>query len=110
MNYKVTAEQIASYRENGFVVLHDFLTPDELAVWREAVDEAVARREDRKLADDRWHSGDTYYDNVFIQRINLWQDHEGMRKLMFDARLGPHGGLSFRSFRTRRTRRIVSKE
>jgi phytanoyl-CoA hydroxylase len=82
------AEQIASYQENGFLVILDFLSQEELAVWREHVDDAVARRQDRKLADDRWRSGDSYYDNVFIQRINLWQDHEGMRRLMLDARLG----------------------
>jgi phytanoyl-CoA hydroxylase len=85
---QLSAEQIASYQENGFLVIPDFLTQQELVVWREHVDDAVARREDRKLADDRWHSGDSYYDNVFIQRINLWQDHAGMRELMLDARLG----------------------
>lgn len=88
MKYQLTPEQIASYRDNGFLVVPEFLTREELAVWREAVDDAVARREDRKLADDRWHSGDSYYDHVFIQRINLWQDHAGMRHLMLDARLG----------------------
>jgi phytanoyl-CoA hydroxylase len=88
MNTELTSQHITSYRENGFVVLHDFLTPDELEEWRQAVDEAVAARGNRKLADGSMRSGDDYYDNVFIQRINLWQDHAGMRKLMFDPRLG----------------------
>lgn len=88
VNTSLTPEQIAAYRENGFVVIEDFLTPDELETWRRAVDDAVALRDDRKLADGSARSGDSYYDNVFIQRINLWQDHEGVRKLMFDRRLG----------------------
>jgi phytanoyl-CoA hydroxylase len=88
MKSDLTPEQISFYRENGFVVVENFLTPDELEVWRKYVDEAVAQREDRKLADGSMRAGDSYYDNVFIQRINLWTDHEGMRKLMLDPRLG----------------------
>ncbi len=88
MKTELTPEQISAYRENGFVVLHDFLTADELAEWRRSVDEAVAGRGDRKLADGSLRAGNDYYDNVFIQRINLWQDHAGMRKLMLDSRLG----------------------
>ncbi len=89
MNDQLTPDQIASYRDNGFLVIPDFLAPEELATWRQHVDDAVAKREDLKLANSNWRSsGDSYYDNVFIQRINLWQDHEGMRELMLDARLG----------------------
>jgi len=43
MNTTVTQEQIDFYRENGFIVLHDFLTPEELETWREAVDGAAGR-------------------------------------------------------------------
>ncbi len=88
MKIDLNSEQIAAYRENGFVVLHDFLTPEELEDWRRCMDEAVQQREDRKLADGRMRAADSYYDNVFIQRINLWNDHEGMKRLMFDPRLG----------------------
>jgi ectoine hydroxylase-related dioxygenase (phytanoyl-CoA dioxygenase family) len=88
MHTELTPEQITFYQDNGFIVIHDFLTPDELETWRQYVDEAVAQRADRKLADGRMRSGDAYYDNVFVQRINLWHDHEGMRKLMLDPRIG----------------------
>ncbi|MAS37697.1 MAG: phytanoyl-CoA dioxygenase [Anaerolineaceae bacterium] len=88
MHTELTSQQIDSYRENGFVVIENFLTPDELATWRTYVDEAVQQREDRKLADGTMRAGDSYYDKVFVQRINLWQDHDGMRQLMFDARIG----------------------
>ncbi len=88
MNSDLTPEQISAYQENGYIVIENFLTPEELDFWRKSVDEAVAQRADRKLADGRMREGDSYYDKVFIQRINLWNDHEGMRKLMLDPRLG----------------------
>jgi phytanoyl-CoA hydroxylase len=88
MKTDLTPNQTAFYRENGFLVIPDFLTTEELNAWRENVDEAVARRDGRRLAKSDERSGDSYYDNVFIQRVNLWQDHEGMRELMLDAHLG----------------------
>ena len=89
MNTKITPEQIQAYQTDGYVVIGDFLTPDELEHWRINVDAAVAQRADRKLADGRMRDGqDEYYDRVFVQRINLWQDHDGMRELMLDPALG----------------------
>ena len=88
MNHHVSAEEISFYQENGYLVRHDFLTADELELWRENVGEAVAERGDRKLADGRLREEDNYYARVFAQRINLWTDHDGMRRLMIDDRLG----------------------
>lgn len=88
MNTEVTPEQIAFYRENGFVVFDDFLTPEELEIWRKYVDEAVAQREDFLMATRDARADKVFYEQVFIQRINLWNDHAGMKELMFDARLG----------------------
>lgn len=92
MNTDLTQAQIDSYRENGFIVVHDFLTAAELESWRDAVDEAVAELGDCKLAghegDKRWIAGDSYYARVFVQRINLWQANEKVRKLALDPRLG----------------------
>ncbi len=96
MNHKVTEEQIAFYQENGFVVIHDFLNAEELELWRQYVGEAVGSRGKLKLAEsrvdaasaDKWIEDDNYYARVFTQRINLWNDHEGMRRLMIDDRLG----------------------
>ncbi len=92
MNTNLNQAQIDSYQENGFIVIDDFLTPSELEHWRTVVDEAIAARGKTKLAgregDEKWQAGDGYYDKVFVQRINLWQDHDAMRDLMFDAQLG----------------------
>ncbi|HTL51182.1 MAG TPA: phytanoyl-CoA dioxygenase family protein [Planctomycetota bacterium] len=88
MNSTFTADEIKSYRENGFIVKNDFLTPAELQEWRDAVDEAVAARKNRKLANKEWEAGNDYYDNVFTQRLNLWMDNARMKKIMVDERLG----------------------
>jgi phytanoyl-CoA hydroxylase len=92
MKTDLSKAQIESYRNDGFVVIENFLTPDELEHWRNSVGEAIASRGTTKLAgrekEAKWQSGDGYYDRVFVQRINLWQDSPAMRKLMLDPRLG----------------------
>jgi phytanoyl-CoA hydroxylase len=95
MKTELSPQQVSSYQENGFVVVEDFLSPDELAFWRTALDEAVAKRGGNKLPTqkDLYGKGDgnpdkSYYDNVFDQLINLWQDNEKMREVMLDERLG----------------------
>ena len=92
MNTNLTQEQIDSYAENGFILIHEFLTSAELEDWRAAVDEAVEARGNLKLArregDERWDPERDQYARVFTQRINLWQDNAQIRELMLDARLG----------------------
>ena len=88
MNYTVTEEKIQFYQANGYVVIDEFLDADELETWRENVGEAVENRGKRKLADGSMMEDDNYYSRVFAQRINLWNDHAGMRRLMIDDRLG----------------------
>src|ERR1700742_293206 len=94
MKNELTTEQVNSYQENGFLVIDDFLSADELAFWRQALDEAVAKRGNNKLPDraEVYGKGDDaekdYYDKVFDQLINLWQDNEKIREVMLDERLG----------------------
>jgi ectoine hydroxylase-related dioxygenase (phytanoyl-CoA dioxygenase family) len=89
MRTEVTQAQIDAYQQYGFVVLDEFLTSQELERWREAVDEAVnSRGKQRILGRTETLSDDDYYTHVFVQRVNLWQDNEKMRRLMLDARLG----------------------
>ena len=44
MKSTVTEEQSARYGKEGFLVVDEFLSSDELAEWREAVDHAVEQR------------------------------------------------------------------
>ncbi len=89
MNNELTNAQIAAYRENGFLVIPDFLSGTELDTWRSAVDEAVALRDDYRMPEGSYRIGrKADAEVVFRQRVNLWMDHDGVRALMLDSRLG----------------------
>src|SRR5581483_3513044 len=89
MRDHVTESEIESYRRDGFLVMPDFLTPAELESWREIVDRAVAGRgrtvipgvatadpddpEARAKMSPEGLERARYYQQVFTQRVNLWQ-------------------------------------
>jgi phytanoyl-CoA hydroxylase len=94
MKHQLTDEQINSYRTNGYLVIEDFLSADELEAWRLALKEALVKRGGDKLPGRKkvYGKGDnedkSYFDNVFDQLLNLWQDNDKMREIMLDERLG----------------------
>jgi len=94
MKTELTQAQINFYRDEGYIIIENFLTPDELETWRRQVGDAVAQRDGRitaggpRSADRVKDEESRHYDKVFVQRMNLWTDHAGMRELMFDPRLG----------------------
>jgi ectoine hydroxylase-related dioxygenase (phytanoyl-CoA dioxygenase family) len=90
MNNQLSRQQIESYRENGFIVIPDFLTADELEPWRAAVEEAVSTRGDLRIPDRPQLNADPddYYTQVFVQRVNLWQTCPRIKPLILDARIG----------------------
>ena len=89
MKTRLSKQQIDSYRENGFVVLNNFLAPEELETWRASLDDAIKQRgQQRILHHEEKVDENAYYNNVFVQRVNLWQDNEKIRQLMLDRRLG----------------------
>ncbi|MDE2914126.1 MAG: phytanoyl-CoA dioxygenase family protein [Paracoccaceae bacterium] len=89
MNDQLTSAQISFYRENGFLIIEDFLDNTELDTWRAAVDEAVSLRDNNVLpVGSLQHESTSEKNNVFQQRMNLWMDHDGVREIMLDSRLG----------------------
>jgi phytanoyl-CoA hydroxylase len=88
MNTTLTPSQIQTYRDNGFLVLHDFLSSEELQEWRAAVDEAVGARGDLRIPGFDPVQRNDYYASVFKQRVNLWQTNERIKQLLLDERLG----------------------
>jgi phytanoyl-CoA hydroxylase len=96
MNATLTPEQIATYQRDGFVVIEDFLSPDELTEWREAVADAVRERNGQKMPgrvekvgeDDGNNKEPDYFGKVFDQLLNLWQTNDRIKKLMLDERIG----------------------
>ena len=96
MRYKLKEEEVKYYRDNGFLIVHDFLNPEELAHWQKSVQNAVDNRERRKFPHSEIKSGEddginadaAYFGKVFDQIINLWQTDEKMKELMLDKRIG----------------------
>jgi phytanoyl-CoA hydroxylase len=84
-DYNVTDAQIDFYRENGFVQLNDVITAAELQRMRRAVTSAVM---DEVRNDQRDFSEKSTYEQVFIQRINLWARHAQLQEFMLSRRFG----------------------
>lgn len=80
---KLSDEQIAHYRENGFVKVEDALTPDELEELRESMEEVMRADPVNSVQTDR--AGGVYY-KVLNQRVNTWRDHGGMAKFVLSPR------------------------
>jgi ectoine hydroxylase-related dioxygenase (phytanoyl-CoA dioxygenase family) len=76
----LTPQLVADFRLDGFVVVPDVLSADELRRYGSAVDEAVARR---SRNDTRPLAEKSRYEQSFIQCQNLWEDCPDVRPLTF---------------------------
>jgi len=96
MKTQITEQQIADYRENGFLLIEDFLNKQELETWREAVTEALQQRGGKKLPgketktgeDDGINEDADYFGKVFDQMLNLWQTNDKVKQLMLNKDIG----------------------
>ena len=75
---------VESFRINGFVVIPDLLTDDELTRYQQATRAAVAAR---KVNDQRALEQKSTYEQSFVQCQNLWEDFPDVRPLTFHPRL-----------------------
>lgn len=96
MKHQLTEDQIQSYRDNGFIVIENFLSPEELEHWRKAVNSAVEERAGIKIPGKNIKTGEAdginedsdYFAKVFDQLLNLWQTNETVKAMMTDQRIG----------------------
>ena len=80
MNTLLTASQLQSYQQDGYLLVDNFLSAEELTHWRQAVSEAIENRNGRKMPhsdtklgeDDGINKESDYYGKVFDQLLNLW--------------------------------------
>lgn len=84
-HYPITGEQIAFYRENGYVQIPEVLSPDELADLRRVISKAV--REHRKVIREAGTREKSDYEKVFLQMVNLWEHFEEIRPFVLSERL-----------------------
>ena len=76
---------VAGFRMDGYVVVPDLLSPDELARFRDLVTAAVLERtrDDTRPLEER-----SRYEQSFVQCQNLWEDFPEVRPLTFHPRIG----------------------
>jgi ectoine hydroxylase-related dioxygenase (phytanoyl-CoA dioxygenase family) len=85
----LAADVVARFRRDGFVVVPDLLSADEVARYGAAVTAAVCRR---RAGDDRPLAEKSRYEQSFIQCMNLWEDSTDVRPLTFHQRIGQVAG------------------
>ncbi len=81
-DYPLLAAQTADYQKNGHVLVRGLAAPEEIAAYRAALLDAVARnnRETRPLEER-----DTY-GKAFLQVMNLWRTDENVRRFILARR------------------------
>ena len=96
MKHQLSEDQIQSYRANGFIIIENFLSPEELEYWRKAVNAAVEERAGIKIPGRNIKTGEAdginedsgYLAKVFDQLLNLWQTNDTVKEIMIDQRIG----------------------
>jgi phytanoyl-CoA hydroxylase len=96
MKSELVREQLDFYKENGYIIIENFLSAQELEHWRSSVMEAVEDRKGQKMPgksiktgeDDGINKEADYFKNVFDQLLNLWQTNDKVKEIMFDEVIG----------------------
>ncbi len=96
MKVTLTKQQIQTFQQEGFLLVEDFLNPEELAFWQTSVTEAIKERAGQKMPgsdvklgeDDGINEDSDYYNKVFDQMLNLWQTNNKVKQMMTNEPLG----------------------
>src|SRR5919107_2105663 len=81
----VTDHQLERYRRDGFILMPDLLTPDEVERFGAAVTDGVKwRTKDHNIPLEQRSN----YQKSFLQCMNLWEDCDEVAPLTFHPRIG----------------------
>ncbi|HZN16107.1 MAG TPA: phytanoyl-CoA dioxygenase family protein [Acidimicrobiales bacterium] len=78
-------EYVEQFERDGYVVIPDLISDEELDRYNTLVTDAVKTR---TAGDDRPLEEKSRYQQSFVQCMNLWEDFEDIRPLTFHPRLG----------------------
>lgn len=96
--YPLSAEQVEAFQRDGYIVLRQVLTPEEIAAYRPIILDAVHHalvlegRAEAKPMEERDTLG-----KAFLQVLHLWERYEPMRAFSLSKRLG---GIAAKLLRT----------
>lgn len=82
---ETTEEQVRFYQAHGYVQILNVLAPEEVEQVRADLAEAMEARRRQQAGEAR---GNPFYRKVFDQHVNLWRDHEGIRRYTLSRRIG----------------------
>lgn len=82
--YPLTDEQIRFYQEKGYIQLFDVLTSEELEAARAALADANQMSLDAK---HHTSGGKPEYERIFVQKVNLWTVHDGLRRYVLSPKI-----------------------
>jgi ectoine hydroxylase-related dioxygenase (phytanoyl-CoA dioxygenase family) len=90
MNTELTDEQLEAYRRDGFLAQRNFLSLEEVEELKVGVLEAISGMGKKKVAsiEHAMQDGESYYDKVFTQKLNLWRVNEAVKQVMLSPELG----------------------
>ena len=80
----IEEQQVEQFRNDGFLLVEDFFTSDELDKYGDAVDAAVAYR---TSDDHRSHDEKNLYEQTFVQCMRLWEDRPDVAPFTFHPKL-----------------------
>src|SRR5438067_1407243 len=82
--YPLSDEQVAAYQRDGFIQIANVLEPQDLKRLRDAVVAAVeAEKTPRPPGATK-----SPYEQIFIQKVNLWRRHPAVGEFVLCKRLG----------------------
>jgi phytanoyl-CoA hydroxylase len=82
--YPLSDEQIAAYQRDGFIQIANVLQPADLSRLRDAVVKAV----EMERTPPQPGATRSPYEQIFIQKVNLWRRHPAVREFVLCKRLG----------------------
>ena len=78
-SYNITKKKINFFWENGFVVLKNVLSREEIGIYREEI---------KKISEERMKNQDKSFGGAFYQALNIRFDSKGVEKFCLSKRLG----------------------
>jgi len=95
MKTELAPVQIEHYQKEGWLIVDDFLAPDELSALNAAVDTGVETMGGDKVSgvsgehnESIMGDSETYYSRVFLQRVNLWRVNNDIKNFFLNPTLG----------------------
>ena len=81
---KLTQAMVERFKIDGFLLVEDFFSHEELDRFGSEVDKAVRYR---TVDDNRSHGEKNLYEQTFVQCMGLWEDNVPLRSLTFHQKL-----------------------